>query len=187
MEYFNIQKTSIDELKLINHISVCDERGFLKRLFCEEILKDLLGNKQIKQINQTLTKKTGTVRGLHFQFPPYQETKIVSCLKGKVWDVAVDLRKGSPTLFHYCATLLSEDSSTSFLIPPGFAHGFQTLEPNCQMLYLHTEVYNSEHEGAINAIDPIINIKWPEKITQRSERDIKHPMLSNDFKGVEFK
>ena len=116
--------------------------------------------------------------------PSYAETKIVSCIRGKVWDVAVDLRKRSPTFLHYHAEVLSEDNHKSYLIPEGFAHGFQTLTSDCEMLYFHTADYNKDFEGAINAVDLKIGIKWPQLITERSERDNNHPMLTDDFEGI---
>lgn len=180
-----LRETPLKNLKLINHLPVKDDRGFLSRLFCQKTLSQLINKKTIKQINKTSTKNKGTVRGLHFQYPPVAETKIVSCLKGKVWDVAVDLRKGSSTFLQYHAQILSEENNTSFFIPEGFAHGFQSLTSNCEMLYFHTENYNKDFEGAINAIDPIIGIKWPEPINERSKRDTNHPMLTDDFKGIE--
>jgi|TARA_B110000977_G_scaffold36325_1_gene48666 dTDP-4-dehydrorhamnose 3,5-epimerase len=179
-----LRETPLKNLKLINHLPVKDERGFLSRLFCQNTLSHLINKKTIKQINKTSTKNKGTVRGLHFQYPPFAETKIISCLKGKVWDVAVDLRKGSPTFLNYHAQILSEDNYISYLIPEGFAHGFQSLTSDCEMLYFHTEDYNKDSEGAINAIDPIIGIKWPEPINERSKRDNNHPMLTNDFIGI---
>jgi len=178
--------TSIDKLKLIEYQPISDERGFLNRLFCETTFHHLMQGKKIQQINQTLTKKKGTVRGFHYQFPPHAEIKIVSCLKGKVWDVAVDLRKGSPTFLHHHAELLTEDNYKSYLIPEGFAHGFQTLTSNCEMLYFHTADYKKDSEGAVNAIDPAVAINWPQPITERSERDVNHFMLADDFKGIEL-
>ena len=175
------------DLKVIEYVSILDERGFFKKMFSQKKLENLVGNKTIKQVNKTFTKKKGTVRGLHFQYSPHQEIKIVSCLKGKVWDVAVDLRKGSSTFLKYHAILLSEDDLTSYFVPAGFAHGFQTMTSNCEMLYLHTEDYNKSSEGAINALDPMINIKWPKPITMRSTRDISHAMLTENFKGIELK
>jgi dTDP-4-dehydrorhamnose 3,5-epimerase len=161
-----------------------DERGFLERLFCQETLGNLLSGKSIRQINHTLTRKEGTVRGLHFQYPPYAETKIVTCIKGTVWDVALDLRQGSPTFLQYHPLVLSEDNLRSFLIPEGFAHGFQTLTPDCEMLYFHTADYQAEAEGAINALDPHLAIAWPKSVTERSARDQGHPMLTEDFLGI---
>ena len=161
-----------------------DERGFLERLFCQETLGSLLSGKSIRQVNHTLTRKEGAVRGLHFQYPPHAETKIVTCIKGRVWDVAVDLRQGSPTFLQHQALVLSEENLRSFLIPEGFAHGFQTLTPDCEMLYLHTADYQSGAEGALNALDPQLAIAWPQPITERSARDQKHPMLTQDFLGI---
>ena len=110
----------------------------------------------------------------------------MTCLKGKVWDVAIDLRRGSPTFLEHHAVLLTEDNHCSFLIPEGFAHGFQTLTSDCEMLYFHTADYNVESEGALNAMDPLLLIPWPEPITERSERDVNHPMLANNFQGIEL-
>ena len=180
------QETSIKKLKLIEHQPNRDERGFLSRLFCQKTMNHLMNGKMIKQINRTVTKNKGTVRGLHFQYPPYTETKIVSCLKGKVWDVAVDLRKGSTTFLNYHAEVLTEDNHKSYLIPEGFAHGFQTLTSDCEMLYFHTADYNKELEDAINAVDPMIGIKWPQPITERSERDSNNTLLDDNFKGIEL-
>ena len=100
--------------------------------------------------------------------------------------MVVDLRKESPTFLHYYAVILSENNLQSFFIPEGFAHGFQTLTTGCEMLYFHTADYNNNKEGAINALDPLLTIKWPKPITERSERDIGHKMLSKDFFGIEI-
>ena len=178
--------TSIDKLKLIEYQPISDERGFLNRLFCETTFHHLMQGKKIQQINQTLTIKKGTVRGFHFQFPPHAEIKIVSCLKGKVWDVAVDLRKGSPTFLHHHAELLTEDNHKSYLIPEGFAHGFQTLTNNCELLYFHTLEYNSLKEGALNVLDERLKINWPLPAKQLSVRDQNHPMIDKDFLGIEI-
>ncbi len=186
MKKFTFQETSLKNLKLLLHKPITDQRGFLSRLYCQDTFRDLIRNKDIQQVNRTLTKKKGTVRGLHFQNPPFSEIKFISCLKGKVWDVAVDLRRGSSTFLHYHAEILCEGDNKSFIIPEGFAHGFQTLSSNCEMLYLHTASYNSELEGIINAIDPKIGIKWPEIITDRSVRDTNQVMLDDNFKGMEL-
>ena len=100
--------------------------------------------------------------------------------------MAVDLRENSRTFLEYHAELLTEDDHKSFIIPEGFAHGFQTLTPNCEMLYFHTADYNKEFEDCINASDPMINIKWPLKIDQQSERDKNQKILAHDFKGVKL-
>lgn len=185
MSRFDIQGTPIDGLTVLKRRPIEDSRGLLERLFCQETLNELLDGESIKQINRTVTRHKGSVRGLHFQNPPYAETKIVSCLRGEVWDVAVDLRKGSRTFLKHHAIVLTEHSQTTFVIPKGFAHGFQTLAPNCELLYFHTADYRPNAEGGINALDPRLAIEWPETIAERSERDTKHPMLQGGFSGID--
>ncbi len=185
MNRFSIHETPLAGLKLIERKPVGDERGFLERLFCQESFESLLGGKTIRQVNHTLTRKAGAVRGMHFQRPPHAETKIVSCLKGKVWDVAVDLRKGSPTFLKHHAVTLSEDIPRSYFIPEGFAHGFQALTQDCELIYFHTADYNSAAEGALNALDLRLDIQWPAAITERSQRDEQHAMLADNFEGIE--
>ena len=122
---FELVNTPIEGLKVIQRKPISDERGFLSRLYCEDDFKLMGIDKRITQINQTLTKKKGAIRGMHFQLPPFSETKIVSCISGEIFDVAVDLRKGSPTFLKWHMEILSEKNQKSFLIPEGFAHGFQ--------------------------------------------------------------
>lgn len=186
MSRFLIYDTPITGLKLVERKPIVDERGFLERLFCQESFESLLGGKTIRQINRTLTRKCGTVRGMHFQYPPHAEIKIVSCHKGKVWDVAVDLRRGSPTFLKYHAVTLSEDVPQSYFIPEGFAHGFQTLTPDCELIYFHMADYNAASEGALNALDSRLGIHWPAAITDRSQRDEQHAMLPDSFSGIEI-
>lgn len=186
MSRFVLCSTPIKGLHVIEREQIGDLRGFLERMFCQEALGQLLQSKPVRQINRTLTQHKGVVRGLHFQNPPSAETKIVTCLKGQVWDVAVDLRRGSPTFLEYHAIRLTEGDQQSFVIPEGFAHGFQTLTSDCEMLYLHTASYSAESEGVLNAVDPLLSIPWPEPITQRSERDVNQPMLTDDFQGIEL-
>ena len=181
-----LQETKLNGSYLIKRENYKDKRGSFDRIFCQTNLKNLLKTKNICQINRTFTKKEGTIRGLHFQYPPYAEAKIVSCLRGKVWDVAIDIRKGSPTFLKYHSVILSEENLESFFIPEGFAHGFQTLTNDCEMLYFHTADYNLESEGTINALDHRLKIKWPKIITDRSERDNNHPMLKENFLGIEI-
>jgi len=184
MSRFVLNRTPIDDLQVIERRPLDDSRGFFERLFCKETLGQFLHGKNIRQINRTRTQKKGSVRGLHFQHPPHAETKIVTCLKGQVWDVAVDLRQGSPTFLKHHAVLLTGDNHQSYLIPAGFAHGFQTLTSDCEMLYLHTADYHAEAEGGLNALDPRLAIDWPGAITERSERDVSHAMLTDSFYGI---
>jgi len=185
MSRFITHHTPIAGLLLIERKPICDERGFLDRLFCQESVESLLAGKMIRQINHTLTHQMGLVRGMHFQHPPHAEIKIISCLKGKVWDVAVDLRKGSPTFLQHHSVTLSEDVPQSYLIPEGFAHGFQALTPDCELIYFHTADYYAAAEAGLNALDPRLVISWPVAISGRSKRDVERPMLTDSFVGID--
>src|SRR3990167_6523742 len=181
---FNIQDTAISSLKVIQRNPLSDPRGYLERFFCKKDLNTIIQGKNIEQINHTLTKMCGTVRGLHFQIPPYAEMKLVSCLKGKIFDVAIDLRRNSPTFLSYHAEILSDDNYKTLFIPEGFAHGFQTLSDNCEVLYFHTNYYYADAECGLNALDPLLNIQWPLPVKFRSERDISHLLLTENFTGI---
>lgn len=181
---FGLHPTSIEGLWVVLRKPVEDQRGFFCRFFCAEEFQAAGLKKPITQINHTYTVKKGAVRGLHFQYPPYTEDKIVSCLRGEVYDVAVDIRKGSPTFLHWHGEILSAANQRSLLISEGFAHGFQTLEENSELLYLHTEFYSPEHEGGVRYNDPAINISWPLDVTDISEKDRNYPLLSKDFEGI---
>lgn len=184
MSRFTLNATPLAGLTLVQRHPIGDQRGYLERLYCCDELADLLDGRAIAQINRTLTVKTGTVRGLHFQYPPHAETKLITCLKGEVFDVAIDLRQGSPTCLHWHAERLSADNHRTLVIPEGFAHGFQTLAANCELLYLHTAPYQADAEGALNAVDPRLAIAWPLPIAERSARDQAHPLLEEGFIGI---
>ena len=183
-QQFNINETSINGLISIQRKPVGDQRGYLERLYCSDFFDQFTNKQNIKQINHTLTQKKGTLRGMHFQYPPYSEIKIVSCIQGSVFDVAIDLRKNSPTFLQWYGEILEAGNYTSLLIPEGFAHGFQTLTKNCEMLYFHTKSYMPSAEGAINALDPMIAITWPLDITEISDRDSNHVFLDSRFEGI---
>lgn len=181
---FDVLEMPIPGLRLLQRKPIGDERGYLERLFCSEELKSLIPGKNIAQINHTLTARRGTVRGMHYQRPPHAETKFVSCLRGEVLDVAVDLRRGSPTFLQWHAEILSADKHNTLVIPEGFAHGFQALVDDCEMLYLHTTAYQAEAEGGLNAKDPKLAIRWPLPIAELSARDSAHPAVPPDFHGL---
>jgi dTDP-4-dehydrorhamnose 3,5-epimerase len=181
---FGIQSTKLEGLAVVQRKAVGDERGFLSRMFCAEELSAAGWRWPISQINHALTKAAGTVRGMHFQYPPKAEAKLVSCVRGAVWDVAVDLRKDSPTFMRWHAEELSAAHCRALLIPPGFAHGFQTLEPDSELLYLHSEPYDPELEGALNPRDPELGITWPLAVAVVSDKDARRPMITSDFQGV---
>lgn len=184
MSRFDCIDTPLSGLKVIQRKAIEDDRGFLSRIFCAEAFAEYGFKKTINQINQTLTRQKGSVRGLHYQLPPHAEIKLVSCIKGEVLDIAVDLRKNSPTFLHWYGEILSESNKRSLLIPEGFAHGFQTLSDDCELLYLHSAPYVKESEAAINVVDPKLAITLPLAITDISERDQSHPMMNNNFEGI---
>lgn len=180
----NILSTPISGLFVIERSPFRDHRGAFSRLFCTDELSEILGSRQIMQINHSLTKARGVVRGMHFQYPPHSEMKFVACLRGEVFDVAVDIRHGSPTFLKWHAEVLSLDNNKTLVIPEGFAHGFQTLTPDCEMLYLHTCAYKPEAEGGLNPQDPALNIKWPLEFTEISRKDKNRAFINAEFSGV---
>lgn len=181
---FDIFATSIAGLQILQRKPIGDTRGYLERLFCAEELQALIPGMHIAQINHTLTVVCGTVRGMHFQNPPHGEAKFVSCLRGEVFDVAVDLRPNSPTFLCWHAERLSAENHKTLVIPEGFAHGFQTLTGDCEMLYVHMTAYQASAEGGLNVQDPRLAIQWPLPVSGLSPRDVAHPFLNNDFPGV---
>lgn len=138
----------------------------------------------IAQINHSITHSVGAVSGLHYQNPPDAEMKLVRCIKGRVFDVALDMRQASPTFLKWTAVELTPESHLAFVIPEGCAHGFQVLEEDSELLYLHTAFYTPAAEGAVRFDDPRIRVDWPLEPIDLSERDLKHPHLKEDFKGI---
>ena len=176
-----LNNTSINGLHIIEFTRNSDLRGFFGRLYCKDTLKEFLLDREILQINQSITLKKGSVRGLHFQTYPYEEMKLIRCLRGKIFDVVVDLRKKSTTFLKHISIELSAENNLLIIIPEGCAHGFQTLEDNCEILYLHTNVYTPSSEGGVNIHDPLLNIKWPLPINDISLRDKGLPFLNTLF------
>lgn len=161
-----------------------DSRGRFARLYCEDELADMLQGRRIVQINHSRTAAVGAVRGLHFQYPPHAEMKLVRCLKGRVWDVVLDLRADSPTFLSWTACELTPENGEMLVIPEGCAHGFQVLEADSELLYLHTAAYAPTAEGAVRFDDPAVAIGWPLPVTELSDRDRVHPLLGDHFTGV---
>jgi dTDP-4-dehydrorhamnose 3,5-epimerase len=181
---FTVVDLPLAGLKRIERQRLGDSRGFLARIFCADELAFAGWSSPIAQINQTLTARRGTVRGMHFQYPPNSEMKLVSCIRGEIWDVAVDLRAGSNTYLHWHAESLSAENGCAMLIPEGFAHGFQALSDNVELLYCHSKPYAGHAEGGLNPLDPRLQIQWPLPIVEMSQRDAQHPALTNSFTGI---
>lgn len=171
-------------LKLIKRSPITDKRGSLQRVYCSHIFNNYAIDTPLNQINLTHTPTAGIIRGMHFQHAPYAEIKVVTCLRGKIFDVAVDLRENSPTFLKWHGEILSPELHNSLLIPKGFAHGYQTLTDDCELLYFHTSSYHPQSEGGIFPMDTMINVSWPMALTDISDRDNNHPLLTIDFKGL---
>jgi dTDP-4-dehydrorhamnose 3,5-epimerase len=176
--------TSIPGLVVIETTPYFDHRGAFTRLFCHRELSELIGLRHIVQINYSRTSTVGAVRGIHFQYPPHMEMKMVRCLKGRVWDVAVDLRRGSPTFLHWHAEELTLENARMMVIPEGFAHGFQALDPESELMYLHTAFYTSNSEGGLRHDDPRLAIRWPLPVKDLSHRDTNHTLIEPNFTGL---
>jgi dTDP-4-dehydrorhamnose 3,5-epimerase len=179
-----ILDTPLAGLKVVQSAPHRDARGAFVRLFCAQELHPLLAHRQIVQINHSSTTQAGVVRGMHFQRPPHAEMKMVRCLHGRVWDVAVDLRVGSPTFLQWHAQELARDDAQMLVVPEGFAHGFQSLEPDSELLYLHTASYHQPSDDGLRHDDPRLAISWPLPPQDLSPRDLSHPLLDTDFTGI---
>ena len=180
-----LEPTSLGGVAVLQRHPIGDARGYFERLFCDEELAGWLGGESIRQINHSMTTTEATVRGLHYQAAPHLEAKLVSCLRGQVFDVAVDLRRGSPTFLRWHAEVLSEDNHRTLLIPAGVAHGFQALVPDCELLYLHTKAHSPGSERGVHPAEPRIGIDWPLPVTGLSDRDARHPWLTGAFAGID--
>jgi dTDP-4-dehydrorhamnose 3,5-epimerase len=161
-----------------------DTRGRFARLFCQNELSVLNNHRPIQQVNYSLTRECGTVRGLHYQSPPHAEDKAIRCLRGRVFDVIVDLRVDSVTFGRWTAVELSADGMEMVYIPKGCAHGFQALETGVELLYLHTDFYAPPHESGFRYDSPKLGIAWPLAVGQVSERDARLPVFDDTFGGI---
>lgn len=161
-----------------------DSRGWFARTYCKEEFKQIGHSKEWVQLNHSVTYKAGSIRGMHYQVQPYREIKMVRCVAGAVYDVIIDLRESSSTFLNWFGTELSAENKNMLYIPEGFAHGFQTLTDNCELIYHHTELYTPGAEAGIKYDEPLVNIKWPLPVTEISERDKNHLYLDVHFKGI---
>ncbi len=154
-----------------------DARGSFERIFCA----DEFGSRGLAthwvQMNLSVTRGAGTLRGMHFQRPPHAEVKLIRAIRGRVHDVIVDLRAGSPTFGRHVAVVLDADLRNAVYVPEGFAHGFQSLTDEVEMIYAHSAAYAPDAEGGLQALDPALGIDWPRPVTQRSPRDEGLPGL----------
>lgn len=176
--------TKISGVRVIETVIHADHRGHFARAFCDRELAPALDGRRITQMNLSKTVAAGAVRGMHYQNAPHAEMKLVRCLRGRMLDVALDLRQGSPTFLKFHAEELTPANMKMLLIPEGCAHGFQALEPDTEVLYLHTGYYEPSSEGGINHADPRIGLTWPLPVSDISARDAAYPLLATDFRGI---
>ena len=168
-------KTKIKNCYLIQLDKFKDKRGFFTRAFCKNVFdKENISN-NISQINFSFSKKKGTIRGLHFQIKPFEEMKIIYCIKGSIFDVVADLRKKSKTYKKYVGIKISSKDRKGIIVPKGCAHGFQTLEANTEVIYFTTQFYNKSKERGVNFKDQTLKIKWPLALTNISKKDFNLP------------
>lgn len=175
--------TSLQGNFLITLNRIGDERGWFMRTYSKDDFAQIGLDPEWLQMNHSFTAEKGTVRGMHFQNPPFAEIKLVRCVRGKVWDVAVDLRKSSSTYLKWFAAELSPENNQMMYIPEGFAHGFQALEDNSELVYMHSQVYTPGAEGGLRYDDPLLNIQWPLAPKNISERDRSHPLITDQYKS----
>jgi dTDP-4-dehydrorhamnose 3,5-epimerase len=152
-----------------------DERGFFGRSWCANEMKEHGLNPDVRQANTSLSKKKGTLRGMHYQLDPYQETKLIRCTHGRIFDVIIDLRPDSPTYKDWFGIELTRDNYKMLYVPEDFAHGFITLEDDVEVTYLVTQFYTPGAEAGIRWNDPGFNIDWPMEPVIISEKDQNHP------------
>ena len=185
MGKLSIHTTPLEGLYVVETEPFMDHRGAFARWFCEAELAEVIDTRRIKNVNFSRTVKAGSIRGMHFQRPPHAEMKMVRCIRGKILDVVVDIRKDSPTFLQHYGVELSAENMRLFVIPEGFAHGFQSLEDDCEIMYLVTEFYSPESEDGLRYNDPALGISWPLAMSDISEKDGKHPLISPEFDGVD--
>ena len=176
--------TSLSGAYVIEPEPFRDERGLFERYYCQNDFEKIGHKKNWVQLNHSITKAEGTIRGMHFQVAPFREIKLVKCVKGRVYDVIIDLRKNSETFLQYFGSELSEENHRMMYIPEGFAHGFQTLSAECHLIYHHSEFYVPGAEAGLRFDDPGLKIKWPVPAGIVSERDLSHPLIDENFKGI---
>ncbi len=177
------KETSLKGCYVIELEPFTDERGWFARTFCKEEFNKIGHQKEWVQLNHSFTKQKGTIRGMHYQMPPFSEIKLVRCIAGTVYDVVIDLRKGSSTFLNYFAVELSSENKKMIYIPEGFAHGFQTLSDDSELIYHHTAMYKPGVEGGIKYNDTLIKLSWPLPVANISPRDDAHQRLDANFKG----
>lgn len=180
------EKTKLPGAYVIELEPFQDQRGFFARTFCRREFEAIGHRREFVQFNHSHTSRKGTLRGLHYQRPPHAEIKLIRCIRGAAYDVAVDIRQGSPTFLQHFGLELTEKNRRAVYLPEGFAHGFQTLEADTELIYYHTAYYAPEAEGGLRYDDPRLAIEWPLPAGELSEKDRRHPYLTDAFTGIQL-
>lgn len=178
------EETKLKGAYVISLNPLTDARGGFARTFCKKEFQQIGHKKEFVQMNHSWNKIAGTIRGMHFQIPPYQEIKLIRCVRGSVLDVIVDLRKYSPTFLQHFTVELSAENKKMIYVPEDFAHGFQALEDDSELIYHHTEYYTPDADRGLRFDDPSLNIKWPLPPVMISEKDKSYKLIDNTFKGI---
>lgn len=182
----NILSTKLPGVVIIEPAVFGDHRGFFMESYNKKKFEELGIDHEFVQDNHSLSVEAGVLRGLHYQLNPKAQTKLVRVAVGAIYDVAVDIRVGSPTFGQWVGVILSAANKRQLLVPKGFAHGFCTLVPNTEVLYKVDEFYSFDHDRGIAWNDPALGIDWPTTNPILSEKDSKHPMLKDAEINFEY-
>ncbi|PWC40891.1 dTDP-4-dehydrorhamnose 3,5-epimerase [Azospirillum sp. TSO35-2] len=176
----DVVSLDIPDVKILRPKKFGDHRGFFSETYNKKTFEAAGLHYDFVQDNQSLSAEVGTVRGLHFQLPPFAQDKLLRVVKGAVFDVAVDIRKGSPTFGRHVSAVISAAEWNQILVPIGFAHGFCTLEPDTEVIYKVTNYYSAEHDRGMLWNDPALGIDWPVAADKArlSDKDHKHPTFA---------
>jgi dTDP-4-dehydrorhamnose 3,5-epimerase len=172
-------KTKIDGAYIIETNKVVDERGFFVNSWNKKEFRENNLDVNLTECNIAFNNKKGTIRGLHYQIPPSDGAKLVRCIRGSIWDIAVDLRPNSKTFKQWFNVELNEENNKLNYIPPGCAHGYQTLEDNSEMLYLMSQEYDLKYERGLKYSDPVFNIPFPLEVSNISKKDLSWGFFEN--------
>lgn len=179
----NFEETTLKGAYVVSLQLLTDTRGGFARTFCKKEFQQINHHKEFVQLNHSYNTFKGTIRGMHYQLPPYQEIKLIRCVKGAVLDVIVDLRANSPTFLQHFSVELSAENKKMMYVPENFAHGFQTLQDNSELIYHHTQFYAPQADTGIRFNDPMLKINWPLEPIMVSEKDKNYKLIDHTFKG----
>ncbi len=182
-----LESTPIADLFVLHRPLRIDDRGSFSRLFGEDDIAAAGRPTNAVHVNTSTSNQVGTLRGIHFQYPPFSEAKVVACTSGAIWDVGIDLRPDSPTKYHWFGEVLTPDNGKSLIVPEGFGHAFITLEPNTTAVYVISSVYALDHESGLRFDDPMLKIDWPIEPSVVSEKDKSWGLLEDRFDEIDKK